>query len=87
MIIPKVTLALGFLLEHTLEEKMEPEKIFIDEKAVSNITGFALPTLRNWRCIGKGPDYSKIGRAIRYKKKDVLAFMDAHRIEPRNKAA
>ncbi|WP_028313223.1 helix-turn-helix transcriptional regulator [Desulfatibacillum aliphaticivorans] len=66
---------------------MEQEKVFLNEKEVSTLTGFALSTLRNWRSLGHGPAYHKVSaRAIRYEKGTVLAFMENHKIEPRNAA-
>ena len=38
--------------------------------------GLALQTVRNWRGLGEGPAFIRVGkRAIRYKPTDVLAFM------------
>lgn len=54
---------------------------FIDEKELSIITGFALPTIRKWRHERRGPKYSKIFRMIRYDYNEVMKFMDDHRIE------
>jgi hypothetical protein len=34
----------------------------------------ARPTLRNWRSLGIGPAYIKMGRLVRYRLIDVLAF-------------
>lgn len=56
---------------------------YLTEIQVSEFTGFALPTLRNWRFCGKGPVYYKIGRSVRYKLEDVASFMTSGRIEPR----
>jgi predicted DNA-binding transcriptional regulator AlpA len=50
---------------------------YIDEKEVSRITGLALPTLRNYRHLGKGPKYSKIGRSL----DDVIAFMESCKVD------
>ena len=57
---------------------------YLNEKEVSQATGFALPTLRNWRFIGKGPAYLKPGggRAVRYLREAVIEFMEAVHVEP-----
>ena len=56
---------------------------YLKETEVSQITGFALPTLRNWRFIGKGPAYVKPGgRAVRYPREAVIEFMEAIHVEP-----
>lgn len=60
---------------------MEPQVRYIDEKEVSKITGRALSTLRNERFMGKGIPYVKVGRSVRYRIDDVIAFMETFRIE------
>jgi len=54
---------------------------YLNEVQVSEITGRALQSLRNDRHKGRGFPYVKIGRSVRYSLSDVVAFMDAHRIE------
>ena len=59
------------------------EKRFINESQVSGITGLSVQTLRNWRFLGKGIPYVKAGRSVRYKYQDVISYMDARKILPR----
>lgn len=47
-------------------------EIYLTEKEVSEIAKIAIQTLRNHRCRGCGIDYSKNGRSVRYKLKDVF---------------
>ena len=63
------------------------EKIkYLDEKKTADLTGLSVFTLRNWRHIGRGLPYCKIGsRAIRYSLKDIVAFMERYRIVPERK--
>lgn len=35
-------------------------------------------TLKKWRSEGNGPTYVKIGRDVRYKESDLLAYIDRH---------
>ena len=37
-------------------------------------------TLEKWRCVGGGPVYRKIGKAVRYTEADLSAFLDASRM-------
>ena len=37
--------------------------------------GFSVLTLKNWRSQGKGPRFSKPGRAVRYRWTDLEAWM------------
>lgn len=60
-------------------EKISP--VYISEKDVSILTGFALSTLRNARFNRKGIPYHKIGRSCKYKINEVLDYMDSHKIE------
>lgn len=40
---------------------------YLDEAAVANLLGIAPATLRTWRCLGRGPRFLKVGRAVRYR--------------------
>jgi len=44
--------------------------------------GVAVQTLRNWRHLRKGPPYVKMGRAIRYRREDLVAFIERHMVTP-----
>lgn len=55
---------------------------YLDEKAVSELIGIAVQTLRNWRFRGTGPPYCKIGRSVRYLLSDIIAFMESKRVLP-----
>lgn len=35
-------------------------------------------TLKRWRAEGNGPTYIRIGRDVRYKESDLLAYIDEH---------
>jgi len=62
-------------------ETFETDKIYLNERQVSKITGLALSTLRNHRFRGCGIPFHKVGRAVRYSSTDVYRFMESHRIE------
>lgn len=38
--------------------------------------------LQQWRYLRKGPPYSLAGRAVRYRRADLDAWLIAHRVEP-----
>jgi hypothetical protein len=38
--------------------------------------------LQQWRWLGIGPAYIKVGRAVRYRQTDLDAYIEAHRIQP-----
>jgi predicted DNA-binding transcriptional regulator AlpA len=53
---------------------------YVREKQAAEITGFAVQTLRNKRHNGDGPPYVKKGRAVRYPLADLVAWMEAGRV-------
>jgi len=50
--------------------------------AVSDKTGLTPKTLANWRVLGKGPTWFKIGRLVRYDEADVDAWLSRFRVTP-----
>lgn len=47
-----------------------------DEKAAAKILGCNVKTLRNWRVLGKGPRFFKLGqRMVRYSDFHLAAFI------------
>jgi hypothetical protein len=59
----------------------------LDERAAADFLQKPAGTLQQWRYLGKGPAYFKLGRSVRYSYSDLREFLDAHRIEPQGKAA
>ena len=55
----------------------------VNEHEVSILVGKSVPTLRNDRSLGRGVPYFKIGRAVRYRRGEVLKWLETQRIEPR----
>lgn len=60
---------------------MQELQRYLNEKEVSEITSFALQTLRNHRHKGQGIPYVKPGRAVRYLAQDVYDYMESHKIK------
>ena len=38
--------------------------------------------MRQWRHLGRGPAFSRIGRAVRYRRSDLDSFVAAGRVNP-----
>jgi hypothetical protein len=55
---------------------------YLTEREASKLSKHALPTLRNHRHLGRGFPYIKVGRKVLYRKSDILATLEAHRIVP-----
>lgn len=44
-------------------------------------------TLVTWRCKGRGPIYSKLGRSVIYDPDDLASFRDSHKVRVSGGAA
>ena len=55
---------------------------YLNEKQVSELIGRALSTLRNDRHLRQGLPYVKWGRTVRYRRSDVIQFMEDRKINP-----
>jgi DNA-binding transcriptional MerR regulator len=60
---------------------LEAEKLMSADE-VSSMLAIPKETLAFWRKIGKGPDFHRIGKYVRYHPSDVLAFLDRTRVVP-----
>jgi predicted DNA-binding transcriptional regulator AlpA len=49
---------------------------FLTERAVSDLTGLSVATIRRWRLFRKGPPYKKFGAAVRYSHAELMAWFD-----------
>jgi len=63
---------------------MQNEVRYVNEKKVAAMTDLSVQTLRNDRHLGKGIPYTKRGRAVRYRLDEVVAYMEARRIQTCN---
>jgi hypothetical protein len=59
-----------------------PRRLLLTPKEVSELIARAEQSLANDRCARRGLPYVKIGRSVRYKLTDVLAYAEARRIDP-----
>jgi len=57
---------------------------FVTDVQAAELLGLGVPTLRNWRCHGKGPNYVKFGRAVRYRVPDLLEWAEKNLVVPRH---
>jgi predicted DNA-binding transcriptional regulator AlpA len=49
----------------------------LNEFDVARITGLSVASVRRWRLFGKGPQYLKIGAAVRYRAEDLQHWINA----------
>ena len=50
----------------------------LNENAVADLLGISTRTLQSWRVKGGGPAYTKLGRAVRYRRVDIDRWIDAN---------
>ena len=52
-------------------------KEYLNTNEAAEFLGYAASSLRQWRCTKKhNIPYSKIGRDVRYKREDLIKFME-----------
>lgn len=51
----------------------------LSEKDAARLLAMSVRTLQAWRGAGNGPPYIKIGRSIRYKRSELLAWIECQR--------
>jgi hypothetical protein len=67
------------------ERRTEPRETYITPEkladSISKILGSVITekTLANWRSAGKGPEFIKVGRRVRYDLRSVNAWFEAQR--------
>jgi excisionase family DNA binding protein len=69
-----------FHTERSTEKMQQKElEIPLTTKQAAQALGIKPGTLEIWRVRGDGPAFMKIGRAVRYRRDDIEAFMTAGR--------
>ncbi len=64
------------------QKEIDPMRAMTDHE-VSLLVGKSVQSIRNDRSLGKGIPYFKVGRTVRYRRGEVLQWLEAQRIEPR----
>ena len=57
------------------------QKEWINPNEVNKEFGFSVSTLAKWRMQNLHLKFSKVGKYIKYKRSDIVAFLEAHTIE------
>jgi predicted DNA-binding transcriptional regulator AlpA len=52
----------------------------LTENQAAEFLGMSVRTLQAWRVRGGGPPYVKIGRAVRYRRRTLVAFQEQHTV-------
>lgn len=58
----------------------------LNENQAAEFLGVSVRTLQAWRVRGGGPLYCKIGRAVRYQRRALVSFQQAHTVSSTSEA-
>lgn len=61
------------------ESNQPSAKAMLTEKEAAEFLAVSDRVLQTWRVAGKGPEYRKLGRCVRYRMADLEAFVEAGR--------
>jgi len=61
-----------------LESELTVTAEYLNTKDSAKYLGMSTQALEIWRCYGGGPKFTKLSKAVRYKKSDLDAFMASH---------
>lgn len=56
--------------------------MLLHERDAADLLKLSMRTLQAWRCRGFGPRFVKVGRAIRYRQSDIIAWIEANLVSP-----
>jgi len=65
----------------TSKNKNHSHKEWLNPQEVSKEFGFSVSTLAKWRMENLHLTFSKMGKYIKYKRSDIVDFIEAHSIE------
>ncbi len=57
-------------------QPVTPRSELLDSEATASFLGLNPRTLGNWRLIGRGPRFIKVGNLVRYRLSDLEAWLD-----------
>lgn len=67
--------------------RTEEQHLLTEAEAADYLHDIPPGTLRQWRHLGRGPAYVRLGRHVRYRPEDLDAFIQANRVEREPKGA
>lgn len=67
-------------IESLLSDSRAPD--YLDTENAAAFLGVRPGTMEIWRCNGEGPAFLKVGRVVRYKRADLIAWLEAGRQGP-----
>jgi len=58
------------------ETESNAPRVALTTREAAQYLGLAVSTLNKWRCHGGGPEFLKLGRAVRYRQDDLDRFLE-----------
>ena len=58
----------------------------LNENQAAEFLGLSVRTLQAWRVRGGGPRYVKIGRSVRYQRRELVSFQQSHTVDSTTEA-
>ena len=68
----------GNLMQSDLISVYDPDQM-LAEHETAKILCQSVRTLQKWRVTGFGPEFFKIGRSVRYRRREVLEWIESRR--------
>ena len=62
--------------------EQQHDDVALTEAEAARALGVSSAVLRSWRADGRGPTFRRFGRAVRYLRRDLDAFIDASAVSP-----
>ena len=62
------------------------QSVLLDNEGAAELLGISPTTLPRWRWAGIGPAYLKLGRAIRYRRADLEAWLAGRFVSTRDQS-
>jgi predicted DNA-binding transcriptional regulator AlpA len=70
-----------------LTRTSQDQDALLKEQEVADLLGLSVRTLQSWRIRLAGPPFVQVGRAIRYRRRDLVAWIDANTVGGLRRAA
>lgn len=66
---------------HAANSPTDPD-VLISEVQAADFLSLSIRTLQAWRSAGRGPSFVRAGRAVRYRVRDLIAWIESNTTQP-----
>lgn len=70
-----------------IESKSQDADALLREQDAADFLSLSVRTLQSWRIRLAGPPFVQVGRAVRYRRRDLIDWIDSNTIGPSHKGA